>query len=83
MTWQNILKTEGEVNNILESYKGLESITKMIIEDIKHLVVLLKHDPQMASEAWESMRGGIMDLEGTFEGIKEVNVYITKLLGDV
>jgi hypothetical protein len=86
MSWDKILKrsNDDEIKHILKSYVALEKITDMIMNDleVKFIPLLENGNFEQANAQWEKMRGGIMDLEGTMESVKEVNAFITKLLGD-
>ena len=86
MSWDKILKrsNDDEIKNILKSYVDLEKITDMIMNDleVKFIPLLENGNFEQANAEWEKMRGGIMDLEGTMESVKNVNAFITKLLGD-
>tara|TARA_R100000152_G_C6628473_1_gene76842 strand:- start:137 stop:400 length:264 start_codon:yes stop_codon:yes gene_type:complete len=86
MSWDKILKrsNDDEIKNIMKSYVALEKITDMIMNDleVKFIPLLENGNFEQANAQWEKMRGGIMDLEGTMEGVKEANAFITRLLGD-
>jgi len=85
MTWDKILKRSNtdELENVLEMYSALKSILNDISADMIPLVALLQNgDFEQANTEWEKLRGGIMDLEGTMDGVKDVNMFITRLLGD-
>ena len=86
MSWDKILKNRSntdEIHNILNYYGQLQSIVNDINADMIPLSALLENgDFEQANAEWEKMRGGIMDLEGTMDGVKEVNTFITNLLGD-
>ena len=85
MSWDKILKRSNtdELENVLEMYSALKSILNDISADMIPLVALLQNgDFEQANTEWEKLRGGIMDLEGTMDGVKDVNMFITRLLGD-
>ena len=86
MSWDKILKNRSntdEIHNILNYYGQLQSIVNTINADMIPLSALLENgDFEQANAEWEKMSGGIMDLEGTMDGVKEVNTFITNLLGD-
>ncbi len=85
MNWEDIVKRSNsdEIDNILDSYSQLQSILKEVFADMIPLSALLEHgDYREANDTWKEMRGNIMDLEGTMNVIKDVNAFITKLLGD-
>tara|TARA_R110002020_G_C15658640_1_gene716501 strand:- start:190 stop:474 length:285 start_codon:yes stop_codon:yes gene_type:complete len=90
MSWDKILKRSrwersniDEIRQILENYSQLKSILEMVHADMIPLTALLENnDFEQASSEWEKMKGGIMDLEGTMAGIKEINNFITKILRD-
>lgn len=85
MNWEDIVKRSNsdEIDNILDSYSQLQSIVKEVFADMIPFVSLLQNgDYREANDTWKEMRGNVMDLEGTMNGIKEVNAFITKMLGD-
>jgi len=85
MSWDKILKRSNidELEKVLDMYSALKSILNDVSADMIPLVALLQNaDFEEANAEWEKMRGGIMDLEGTMGGVKDVNAFITKLLGD-
>ena len=85
MSWDKILKrsNDDELDNVLEMYSSLKSILDDVYADMIPLVSLLQNGAlEEANAEWEKLRGGIMDLEGTMDGIKDVNAFITRLLGD-
>ena len=85
MDWVEIMKRSNsdEIDNILDSYSQLQSIVKEVFADMIPFVSLLQYgDYREANDTWKEMRGNIMDLEGTMNSIKDVNAFITKLLGD-
>tara|TARA_R100000005_G_scaffold8856_1_gene3790 strand:- start:31 stop:294 length:264 start_codon:yes stop_codon:yes gene_type:complete len=86
MSWDKILKRgyEDEIINILKPYTALKKINEMVMSDlvVKFIPLLENGNFEEANAEWEKMRGGIMDLEGTMDSVKDVNAFITRLLGD-
>jgi hypothetical protein len=86
MSWEDIIKIRRiipEVEEVMPYYNGLDELLTMVKKDMEELVSFITNDDlERAEIKWDKMKGGILDLEGTFIGIKELNDYISRLLGD-
>tara|TARA_R100000315_G_scaffold62375_1_gene43599 strand:- start:4994 stop:5257 length:264 start_codon:yes stop_codon:yes gene_type:complete len=86
MSWENIIKMRRiipEVEEVMPYYNGLDELLTMVKKDMEEVVSFIMNDDlERAEIKWDKMKGGILDLEGTFTGIKDVNAFITRLLGD-
>ena len=88
MSWKNIIKFDGHEKSpqqIIETYDATIELLQTVKKDMEELVTLIQGDgpdADAAHDKWHNeMKGGIMDVEGSFGVLTDIHEYITRLLG--
>ena len=86
MSWKEILlKFDGHeksIQQIVETYNGTIELMQTVMKDIEEFVPLLEGNMEAAELKWKEMKGGILDVEGSFGALTDIHEYISRLLSE-
>jgi len=83
MTWEKILKTGPAHVDLVESIEDIYSITREVMDELLPKIREIDFGSPEAAQQWAELKGGLLDLEGTVKGFKEVHDYVERQLGAV
>tara|TARA_R110000824_G_scaffold384495_1_gene578534 strand:- start:1179 stop:1439 length:261 start_codon:yes stop_codon:yes gene_type:complete len=84
MSWENTIKkvnqeyTQDPKEQVLNYYAAFTELMNEILEQIKQIDF---NNPDVALTEWNLLKGGLLDIEGSSIGFKEVHDNMTNALG--
>ena len=87
MSWKDTIQKDvwqgpEHEAKIIRLYQGTIDLMNEVLRDYQRLFAAMDNDSLDANAIWAEMYGGVADLEGSFDTIKEIHKKITKLLGE-